>query len=89
VFRSPDFIGKWAKKKDKTRKDGKVRQVIVRHIGMAKDEEELKHFIRLAEFIKAELENDLQPGLFSPSVSESVKVLIAKMFGKSSPLTGE
>ena len=35
------------------RKDGKVRQVIVRHIGMAKDEEELKHFIRFAEFIKA------------------------------------
>ena len=35
------------------RKDGKVRQVIVRHIGMAKDEEELKYFIRLAEFIKA------------------------------------
>jgi len=34
-------------------KDGKVTQVIVRHIGMAKDEEKLKHFIRLAEFIKA------------------------------------
>jgi len=48
------------------RKDGKVRQVIVRHIGMAKDEEELKHFIRLAEFIKAELENEHQPSLFSP-----------------------
>jgi len=38
-------------------KDGKVRQVIVRHIGMAKDEEKFKHFIRLAEFIKAELTN--------------------------------
>jgi hypothetical protein len=48
------------------RKDGKVRQVIVRHIGMAKDEEELKYFIRLAEFIKAELENEHQPSLFSP-----------------------
>jgi len=34
-------------------KYGKVRQVIFRHIGMAKDEEELKIFIRLAEFIKA------------------------------------
>jgi len=34
-------------------KDGKVKQVIVRHIAMAKDEEELKLFIRLAEFIKA------------------------------------
>ena len=36
------------KRGTETRKDGKVRQVIVRHIGMAKDEEELKHFIRLA-----------------------------------------
>jgi len=50
-------------------KDGKVRQVIVRHIGMAKDEEELKYFIRLAEFIKAELENEHQPSLFSPELA--------------------
>jgi hypothetical protein len=37
----------------KTCKDDKVRQVIVPGIAMAKDEEELKHFIRFAEFIKA------------------------------------
>jgi ubiquinone/menaquinone biosynthesis C-methylase UbiE len=50
-------------------KDGKVRQVIVRHISMAKDEEELKHFIRLAEFIRAEVENEHQMSLFSPELA--------------------
>ena len=50
-------------------KDGKVRQVIVRHIAMAKDEKELKHFIRLAEFIMAELENEHQMSLFSPELA--------------------
>jgi len=34
-----------------------------------KDEEELKYFIRLAEFIKAELENEHQMSLFSPELA--------------------
>jgi len=51
-------------------KDGKVRQVIVRHIGMAKDEEKFKHFIRLAEFIKAEVDNERQMSLFLPFLPE-------------------
>ena len=50
------------------RKDGKVRQVIVRHVGMAKNEEELKHFKRLAEYIKADLESEYQLNIFSSEV---------------------
>ena len=39
------------------------------YISMAKDEEELKHFIRLAEFIRAEVENEHQVSLFSPELA--------------------
>jgi len=36
---------------------------------MSKDEEELKHFIRLTEFIRAEVENEHQMSLFSPELA--------------------
>ena len=48
------------------REDGKVRQRIVRHIGVASDEAELARLKELGEFLKAREAHDRQPGLFPP-----------------------
>ena len=48
------------------RADGKVRQRIVRHIGVATDTEELARLKELGEFLKARIAHDRQPGLFPP-----------------------
>lgn len=46
-------------------RDGeKVKQKIVRHVGIAANDEELKKLKDLAEFIKASIENDKEPYLF-------------------------
>ena len=45
---------------------GQVRQRIVRHIGVAMDEDELERLRQLGEYVKAKLENDRQPLLFAP-----------------------
>ncbi len=48
-------------------RDGsKVRQRIVRHIGVAMDEDELERLRRLGEYVKAKLEDEHQPSLFAP-----------------------
>ena len=50
-----------------------VRQKIVRHIGIAMDEDELVRLKDLAAVVKAKLEADTQPGLFPPEdVAEQV-----------------
>lgn len=46
------------------RHDGKARQRVVRHIGVALDEEELQRLRDLGEYVKAKLETDAQPALF-------------------------
>ena len=46
------------------RKDGKIRQRIVRHIGIAMDEDELERLRDLGEYVKAKLEAESQPTLF-------------------------
>lgn len=48
------------------REGSRVRQRIVRHVGTALDEDELKRLRELAEYIKAKLEEESQPGLFPP-----------------------
>jgi transposase len=48
------------------RQGKKVSQKIVRHVGFAMDENELKNLKILAESIKLKLETDSQPLLFSP-----------------------
>ena len=48
------------------RKDGKVRQRIVRHVGIAHNDKELKRLKDLAELIKAEMAEETQPSLFKP-----------------------
>lgn len=46
-------------------RDGdRVRQKIVRHVGTALNDDELKRMSELAEYIKAKLEHEIQPVLF-------------------------
>jgi len=48
-------------------RDGKkVKQKIVRHVGIAHDDKELEKLKELAEHIKAKLETEQQPSLFPP-----------------------
>jgi len=48
-------------------RDGdKVKQRIVRYVGVAMDEEELKRLLEVAEFIRQKIENEHSPTLFSP-----------------------
>ena len=48
------------------RKDGKVKQRIVRYVGIAHSDKELKRLKDLAELLKAEIAEELQPSLFKP-----------------------
>ena len=53
--------------------EGKVRQRIVRHVGVATDEAELLRLKELGEYLKARIAEDRQPGLFPPEqVAEQV-----------------
>ena len=55
------------------RDGGKVRQRIVRHIGVAMDEDELERLRRLGEYVKAKLTDERQPALFAPEkIAEQV-----------------
>ena len=46
------------------RKDDKIRQRIVRHVGIAMDNDELQRLRDLGEYVKAKLEAESQPTLF-------------------------
>ena len=48
------------------RVDGKVRQRIVSHVGVASNEAELARLKELGEFLKAREAHERQPGLFPP-----------------------
>ena len=62
-----------------------VRQRIVRHIGIAMDEDELVRLNDLAEVVKAKLEADTQPELFRPEdVAE--QVIAAQQHQDDAPL---
>ena len=50
-------------------RDGvKLRQRIVRHIGVAMDEDELERVRQLGEYVKAKLEDERQPSLSAPEM---------------------
>jgi transposase len=46
--------------------DGKVKQRILRHVGIATDEDELNKLIELATHIKIKIEQERVPSLFAP-----------------------
>ena len=55
------------------RAGGKVRQRIVRHIGVAMDEDELERLKQLGEYVKAKLNAERQPTLLAPEkIAEQV-----------------
>jgi len=60
---------------DSIRHGDKVRQKIIRHVGVAQDEDELYRLGELGEFIKAKLESENQLSLFPPE--EIAKQVIA------------
>lgn len=61
------------------RVDGKVKQKIVRHIGIADDDEALARLLTVAEYAKAQLEAVHQPQFFSPEeVAQQILALPKK-----------
>ncbi len=66
----------------------KVKQKIVRHVGIAMDEDELQRLKELGEVIKAKLEDQHQQSLFTPEQAAK-QIIDAKAAGEksSSPLT--
>jgi transposase len=46
------------------RENGKIRQKILRHVGTVSSPQELVHYIQMAEYIKATLQNEKQATLF-------------------------
>lgn len=70
---------------ESVRSGNTVRQKIVRHVGIAMDEDELVKLKDLAEVVKAKLEADTQPELFRPEdVAE--QVIAARQHQDEAPL---
>ena len=62
-------------------RDGnKVRQKIMRHVGVAQNDAELAQLKDLAEFIKTQMEEEHQPQLF-PADEVAKQVIAAKKMG--------
>lgn len=70
-------------------KDGKVKQKIVRHVGVAQNDDELVRLRDLAEYIKANIEDERHPRLFEPSylAQEAIKARRAGKVGRGSVLS--
>lgn len=70
------------------RNGGKVMQTIVRHVGVALNEQELIELKRVAEFLKSQIEAEHQPQLFS-SEEAAEQAIAAKRKAKkdATPLT--
>ena len=51
---------------ENVRENEKVRQKILRHVGTVSSPQDLERFMHMAEYIKAEMENDKQASLFPP-----------------------
>jgi transposase len=52
----------------------KVKQRIVKHIGVACSEVELKQLLELAEYLKAQIEEERQPGLLNPEYMAKIAI---------------
>ena len=55
------------------RKGDKTTQKTVRYLGVAEDDKELELLLELAEIIKAKMENEAKPSLFSPEELDKIK----------------
>jgi len=68
VKRSPNSPKKAVQIVKSVRNGNKVSQKIVRHVGTALNDDELDKLKELAEYIKAKLEAETNPSLFTPEV---------------------
>lgn len=59
---------------ESVRVNGNVRQRIVRHVGTAYNEKELEKLKDLAEYIKANMEQETQPRLFEPETLAEIAI---------------
>ena len=76
---SPNSPRKSVQLVESYRVDGKVKQKIVRHIGIAEDEVHLQELLKVANFQLATLEAEHQPQLFSPEqVAEQTAQITVK-----------
>ena len=64
----------------------KVRLKIVRHVGVAMDDDELQRLRDLAEFIKAKLDAAVQPSLFPPEETARQVIEARQQEGRGGPL---
>lgn len=71
---SPNSPKKAVQIVESIRQGNRVKQRIVRHVGTAFDEDELKSMRELAEHIKARLEQGTQPGLFPPEAIAEIAI---------------
>lgn len=68
-------------------RDGnKVKQRIVRHVGIAMDDKELPKLLELAEYIKARLETESQPSLFPAEAMAAMAIEARKQEIDDKPL---
>lgn len=56
------------------RQGNRVKQRIVRHVGTALNDDELKRMRELAEHIKASMEQESSPGLFAPEAMAEIAI---------------
>ena len=74
VKSSPNSPRKSVQIVESVRDGDKVRQKILRHVGVANDKDELDRLLELAEFIKAKIENERHPTLFSTEILAKVAI---------------
>ncbi len=65
----------------------KVKQKIVRYVGIAMDDDELVRLKELAEVVKAKLEAQHQPGLFPPEAVAKQVIPTALLIDCFGPIT--
>lgn len=68
---------------ESVRVDGKVRQRIVRHVGIANDADELVRLRELAEYVRVKLEETSQPDLFD--ANEKAQAALARATQRDQP----
>lgn len=57
---------------ESVRDGNKVKQKIVRHMGMATNDQEVKKLLELGEWLKAQIEEQHQPSLFGPEMTHQI-----------------
>jgi len=87
VKTSPNSPKKAVQIVESIRQGKRVKQRIVRHVGTALNDDELRQMRELAEYIKARMEQESSPGLFPPEELAEITIR-ARNEQKEDPLPG-